>query len=325
VQAFESLVEMLRAWLRAEPMPPLAEAAWPLAQAHRLGGLVHALQPPMEAATARAAATAWLKQSARTLHLARAFAAHWPPDAPAPLVLKGFDVLENLLRDPGARRVSDLDLLLPDPAWAELVARWRPLADEVRTPRGERHAAESPYELGFVFDGALLELHRHPQPHHRGGPSGHSLALDAVPGRLEGLPVLYPSPEGRLLLWLVNQVKGSFHTDLTDVVDLVLALRALSGPGAMARVGELARACGLETAWPLALARARWLLPELPLEGLAATAPFSPLASWMPALAPTPAHPSALRFQAMKFALTSPAHRLGLVARGLTATFRARR
>jgi hypothetical protein len=279
----------------------------------------------MDAATARAAAATWLAQSARTLHLARAFGMHWPPDAPAPLVLKGFDVVENLLRDPGARRVSDLDLLVPDPDWAELVARWRPLATEVRIPRGERHAAESPYELGFVFDGALLELHRHPQPHHRGGPSGHRVSLDAVPGRLEGVPVLYPSPEGRLLLWLVNQVKGSFHTDLTDVVDLVLALRALSGPDAMARFGGLAGACGLAAAWPLAAARARWLLPELRFDGLAANANAQPWVRCMPAIAPTPKPSSVLRFQAMKFALTAPAHRFGLVARGLTATFRGQR
>ncbi len=325
MQAFESLVAMLRAWLRAEPLPPLVEAAWPLAQAHRLGGLVHFVQPPMDATTARAAATAWLSQSARTLHLSRTFAARWPPETPAPLVLKGFDIGENLLRDPGARRVSDLDLLLPDPAWAELVARWRPLADEVRTPRGERHADESPYELGFVFDGALLEVHRHPQPRHRGGPSGHSLYLGAVPGRLEGVPVLYPSPEARVLVWLVNQVKGSFHTDLTDVVDLVLALRGLSDPGAGERVGELARACGLAAAWSLALTRARWLLPELFIERLAPTATAWVAGQWMPTLAPTPTRPSALRFQALKVALTPQAHRLGLVTRGLTATFRARR
>lgn len=324
---FDALVALLRAWLHGQRLPRLTASALAVAEAHRIAGLVYHIRPPMDQLTAARARQIWSAQAGHALRLARTLAQRWPSSAAPPLVFKGFDIAENLLRDPGARRVSDLDLLLPDPAWARVHSEWSRSAGRVCAPRGERYPDEPAYEAGFAWDAALIELHRHPQPPHRGGPSGFAVYAGARPGSLSGLDVLYPHPRDRVLLWLVNQCKGSLATDLADGVDLALSLRACtSEAGAGLDALESAvRALELEPAWHVCQRRFAALgLIDAP-RSATATLRVRALEALSPALGPVPQTPSPARFQAIKLALTPPRLRAGVLARGLRARSPAQR
>ena len=327
VDDFDALVALLRAWLRGQRLPRLTASALAVAEAHRVAGLVYHIRPPMDQPTAARARQIWAEQAGHALRLTCTLTEQWPTSAPPPLVFKGFDIAENLLRDPGARRVSDIDLLLPDPAWARVRSALSPSATRVQSPRGERYPHEPAYEAGFVWGNTLLELHRHPQPPHRGGPSGFLVYARALPGTLVGLEVLYPTAQDRVLLWLVNQCKGSLATDLADLVDLALSLRALASEagGTFDALEASVATFKLNAAWHICLRR----LAALDLVDVPPTAAATPLEraieALSPALGPTPKTPSSARFQAIKLALT-PAHlRAGVLARGLRARSPARR
>ena len=324
VDDFDALVAVLRAWLRGQQPPRLPASALTVAEAHRVAGLVYHIRPIMDQTTATRARQIWTEQAGHALRLERTFGERWPRDAPPPLVFKGFDVVEGLLRDPGARRVSDLDLLLPDPAWGRVHARLSESAERVQRPRGERFEGEPDYEAGFVWGGSLIELHRHPQPLHRGGPSGFQVYSQGRLGAFGGHAVLYPSAVDRVRLWLVNQCKGSLHADLADMVDLALALRALPADETTALEASVA-AMQLETAWRVSVRRLAALgLVETP----ACPAPSSlerAVDALVPALGPKRRTPAPARFQAIKLAITPAPLRWGVVARGLTATSPARR
>ena len=327
VDDFDTLVALLRAWLRGQPLPRLPASALTVAEAHRVAGLVYHIRPPMDQPTEARARQIWTTQAGHALRLTRTFAAQWPKTAPPPLVFKGFDIAENVLRDPGARRVSDLDLLLPDPAWAHVHAVWSRSATRVQAPRAERYPGEPAYEAGFAWDDALLELHRHPQPQHRGGPSGFFVYARARPGVLSGLDVLYPSAPDRVVLWLVNQCKGSLSTDLADLVDLALALRALEAEtdGSLDALSASVTRFDLEAAWHVCLRRLASTdlvdAPRCPTPTRLERA----LNALSPELGPVPRTPSPARFQAIKLALTPARLRAGVVARGLRAKSPGRR
>ena len=311
-----TLQTCLRAFVVGErTLPPLDAEGWAMAQAHRLAGTVYHMQVPLGHDERQAAKQTWLSQAAAHVRRAAVLAERWPATSRAPLVFKGADLVENLYGDPGARRMSDLDLLLPPLDHAEALAALSPRADRMAYPRSECFAAEPPYEVALHFGDVVLELHQAPQPLHRGGPAAADLYARSVPGHLAGCSVRYPAPEDRLLLWLTNQAKGSFQGDLADLLDLCMLLRAMPTPCPWMALAEHARAAGLGRPLQLAVRRlARsGLWPE----------PLPALTLWNDRLADTllasqdqPAVDlPAWRFQALKVWLADDPARPAIVSR----------
>lgn len=250
------LARTLRAWLAGHrPLSPLPPGVARIAERHRLSGTLYHIGAPVHEVDENAIRAAWAANVAGHLSRVAALQRAWPAGAPAPVVIKGADIGEHLFDDPGARRCSDLDLLLPDPHFDAVAAHLAALADEVCRPRHERLRGEAPFQLGFRFGAALLELHREPQPPHRGGPAGAAIARRALPGRLGELAVRRPAPIDRLLLWLTNQAKQSFLGDLADQLDLALILRALAPRTRWTTARRRAEEVGLGRPFALAVLR----------------------------------------------------------------------
>ena len=313
-----SLRRCLRNHLAGQPpLPTLDAAAVVLGEAHRLGGSLYHMGARVGHEDGARLRGIWAAQAAAHLRRVAVLRSVWPPDAPPPLVFKGGDLVENIYRDPGARRMSDLDLLLAPTDHAAVLARLTPLADATTLPRGERFAHEPPYEVALRFGDVTLELHRSPQPPHRGGPDAAGLLARSVAGSLDGLAVRYPHPLDRVLLWLVNMAKGSFHGDLSDYFDLASALQALSKPTPWTHLADRAATSGLSRPWRLAcrqLATSEiWpgVLPEMGRwdDALAA--------ALLPPLDVPPVHTPSWRFQGLKLWLADPPRRTGMIARAL--------
>jgi hypothetical protein len=331
------LVDALRCGLVGDRPPDLPPAAARLAARHRVLGLLYHIgarlgEPDAAAAeateaaeAARAAEAAWSQNLAghlaRKAALARIWPAHiWPEGGAAPLVIKGADLAENLYDDPGARAANDLDLLLPDPAFTALAAAFAalPIADRRPPPRYERFARETPASIGLAVDGVLIELHRHVAPPHRLRLSTAALWSRGHPDRWGEVPVRWPSPLDRLLIWLANAASDAFHHDLAALYDLALILRALGG--LEARPDWLgwrrhAASAGLGNAFDLAVHRlaSSGLWPgRLPDRA-------RPAVYWADRLLPSVfegrSAPSPVRFQAVKLWLCDGAHRPGVLAR----------
>ncbi|MEZ4468545.1 MAG: nucleotidyltransferase family protein [bacterium] len=273
-----ALTSLLRCWLEGQPPPPASDetALLTAARHHRLAGTLYHIGTPLRESNATQARAAWADNLGA--HLLRVETLHriWPTRAPPPLVFKGADVAENLLDDPGARQARDLDLLVPPAAWPELARHLGRAADAVEHPRHAHLAGDPPLAVGLRFGPVLIELHAHPWPPHRGGPDGWFFSARGRPGRLGDTDVIYPRPEDRLLLWLGNQAKGAFTTDLADWLDLALILKTC-GPGP----ATLAARTGLERPWQVARRR-------LGRVGLASPLPGGPAARAIDALLPDP-------------------------------------
>jgi hypothetical protein len=260
-----NLRECLRAFTAGAPdLPPLDAAGWAQAQAHRLAATVYHMRAAGGHEERQIAYRTWANQAAAHLMRCACLARNWPTDGPAPLLIKGADLAEHVYRDPGARRMSDLDVLVPAEAFESVTRALRRRADAVHAPRGEGFPGDPPYELGFVFGDVTLEVHRALQPFHRGGPDPAALYRRSTPGMLEGLPIRVPGPMDRVLVWLTNQCKGSFQSDLADALDLALILRALPHPRPYRALATSARREGLERALALAVRRlgAAGIFPE---------------------------------------------------------------
>lgn len=320
----ESLRTCLRAFVDGDrALPALGAEDVAMASAHRLAGTLYHMRVPLGHVERQSVQRTWASQAAAYVQRVAVLRAQWPADAPAPLLFKGADLVENLYGDPGARRMSDLDLLLPPTTFDAVAGVLSACADACSTPRTEAFHGEVPYEVGLRFGDVTLELHRAPQPLHRGGPSAEALYAASTPGTLDGLAVRFPAPEDRWLLWLTNQAKGSFQGDLADLLDLCLILRALPAPLPWTRLLARARAAGLSRPARLALrrlARAQLWSGPLPAVGEVSDA----LAD---RLLPPPDAPAlemaTWRFQGLKLWLADPHRREAILARA-GATLRQR-
>ncbi len=151
------------------------------------------------------------------------------------------------------------------------------------------------------MDGILIELHSHPQPPHRANLPGQELWARGVTANLGPMVVRYPSPQDRVLLWLTNQAKGGFRGDLSDLLDLALALRALGPP--WQPLQQAVVEAGLRRPFELAVLRLEhsglslWDLPPVRDRAVRAAARLLP-----PLLTPrgTATRADYLQFQAMK-------------------------
>ena len=257
------LALILRAWRTARPdkiatyidASPDAARLCALARQHRLGGLLHRILPDPAPTVAAALRADWHRNLAGHLQRAAVFDRVWPHSAPPPLVFKGADVAESLFADPGARASSDLDLLLPDPHFDEVAKHLGARADVILRPVFVRRCGDIPHELGFSFDSIVIELHREPQPAHRGRLRGRSIWQRGTPARLGAHLTRRPSPIDRVLLWLVGAVNQAFALDLADWLDLALLLDHLPRSNRWSRLRAATTASGLRRPWILACHR----------------------------------------------------------------------
>ena len=326
----QPLVTALRAWIGGTlSVPSLPTGITRLAGQHRLNGTLYHIGADLSESDAAKAEESWSQNIAGHLTRGAALAAIWPTSSPAPLVFKGADLAENLFDDPGARAANDLDVLLPETVFDETVDAISTHGTRCPPPLGERFAGEAPYAVGLQTEGVLIEIHRHPQPAHLATLRGDALYQRSESGLLATLPVRFPTPEDRLLLWLTNQAKGAFFCDLAAWVDLCLILRQITGLDwrqHTARLRNAASAVGLKNAYDLAVVRLTssglWpgSQPSQPHRpGLVAANALLP-----PVLGPI-GPPPVLRLQAVKTWLCTPRARIGLFGRALATLHRGER
>ncbi|MCA9538061.1 MAG: nucleotidyltransferase family protein [Myxococcales bacterium] len=320
-----ALVKACRDWLAGRALAPLPAGVVAFAEQHRLAGALHHLGAPMAAGDAALAERAWAQNLAGHLARVGALGRLWPVSAPPPLVFKGADIGERLFDDPGARAANDLDLLLPSPDFEAVDAALAGLRRRP-APRTERFAGEPPHAIGLATDDVLIELHREPQPPHRARLRAAEVYARAEAGRLGAVNVRWPTSRDRLLLWLTNQAKDAFHSDLAALLDLALILCALGGEQAPLSVLR-AEACeaGLGRSFDLGRVRLHqsglwpWALP-LPKRR----------SVWRVARALPDVHtgrrePNQARFQAIKLWLCAPAARFAVLLRGAATVMRGGR
>ncbi len=311
------LLRALRAWVEGSPPPALPEGVSLLAAEHRLAGALYHIRPPLSDTDGARCEAAWAQNVAGHLLRVRALEERWPETAPAPLVIKGADLAENVYGDPGARAAVDLDLLLPAREERRVGAALAAVADSVTLPDYERWPAEAPCGRGYHFSPILLELHAAPQPEHRARLTGAALWPRGRMGRLGSVAVRYPTPVDRVLIWITNQAKGSFSGDLADLLDFALLLRD-QGAG-FAEIAARATETGLRRPYEVALLRLGasgiwpWELPAVRDPGARAAARVAGSVLGPPL---GPGHLRTLRRQALKLWLCDGRGRLGTVARG---------
>ena len=292
------LLRALRSWLDGSTPQPLPPGTAEIAERHRLAGTLYHIGVRLSDPDAARCEQAWVINVAGHLRRAAALEARWPPEAIPPLVFKGADYGERIYQDPGARSSVDLDLLVPCHDFKRLS---QALGDTPSLPRYERFPWERPYALGFRVEGVLVELHSHPQPPHRADLTGKDLWERGITANLGPMVVRYPSPQDRVLLWLTNQAKGGFRGDLSDLLDLALALRALGPP--WRPLQQAVVEAGLRRPFELALLRLEhsglslWDLPPVRGRSVRAAARLLP-----PLLTPrgSATRTDYLQFQAMK-------------------------
>ena len=204
---------------------------WRASQAE-LGGLIWELTPHATRAQLSGSAhlhRLWLRQGASHLARSAALSMHWPQDLPPPLLIKGSDLELSLYPrralSAGARASSDWDVILPDPHYTSLVKTWTRRFGAPIQPQSARFIDEEPHEVGFLINGALIEVHRDPAPRFFSPLSGEDLWRR---GRRaftpEGLEVKHPQPTDRLLIWLVNYAKAGGAVRSQSWLDLTLIL-----------------------------------------------------------------------------------------------------
>lgn len=298
-----ALTSLLRQWLARQALAPPPSSPVKAALDHRLAGTLYHIKAPLGESDTLVCRSAWADQLGAHLLRVEALSRIWPREAPPPLIFKGADLAENLYNDPGARQARDLDLLVPPSAFDGLVRHLARSADQLERPRHERFAHDREHAVGLRFGPLLIEVHAHPWPPHRGGPDGWCVWSRGVAGRLGDLPVLFPCPADRLLLWLGNMSKGAFLSDLGDLLDFVLISRRWTSRGE-------ADALGLGLALDVAQARLR-------LSGLAegADAAIPGLNRWLPPPDAARASLPRLRAQVLKTWLAAPGARPAIVAR----------
>lgn len=247
------LMNALRAWLAGRAVPPLSKAAVDLAFDNRLAGLLYHIQAPLSEFDRARTEARWTANLAAHLHRVQRLNSIWT-DLPPPLIYKGADLAEHIYDDPGARRAGDLDLIVPSTAYAKAIERLRPQAVDVRRSPHEALPGEPMAGIGFDFGAVLIEVHLDPQPRHRRRFDGDALYRRGSEGALGALQVRFPSAIDRVLICVTNQAKTGFCSDLADLLDLTLCLKAL-GSGRASVLRKAARTAELSGALELCLLR----------------------------------------------------------------------
>ena len=202
---------------------------------HELGGLIWELTPSSlrhHLTFADRLRYLWLQHNYAHLARATALMRHWPSNAPPPLLIKGADlelqVYTSFNLSPGCRMSSDWDLIIPEPAYHDVVAEWTRHFGTPILPRTVHLPHEGSHEVGFNVDGLLIDLHRDPAPRFFSLLQGVHLWKRAQPFQTpDSFLVRVPTPIDRLLLWLINYAKAGGVMRILSWVDLTLILIVL--------------------------------------------------------------------------------------------------
>lgn len=197
----------------------------------------------------------WLKRAAGQLARGIALSTAWPSNAPAPLLIKGVDLEENVYPRRGlglgSRSSSDWDILLPSETYHAVFDLWHTQYGPPISPKGVHLANERAYEYGFYIEGLLFELHSAPCPS-----AFNTLSSDEIYERSSafvsswGQSVRCPSYGDRLLIWLINFAKSGGALRLLDWFDLCLILDGATHNGLTTEeLNELVKAHHLSSSW----------------------------------------------------------------------------
>lgn len=189
--------------------------------------------------------------------------------------LKGMWLVLRLYRDPGARAMVDLDVLVPARDF------WRACA----ALRGAGFVASDPvpldrFPIRFFYDHRFVhpdlphswvELHRYLVYRAFAAPDYDAVFAEAEPFEEDGTSLLALSPEDTLLHLAVHQAKHSFRVFLRDTADVAaLAAHGLDWP----ELHRRARSAGaMGSLWVALLSSVRSLNAPIPKEAIAALEP----------------------------------------------------
>jgi hypothetical protein len=169
------------------------------------------------------------------------------------LRLKGIAYIATLYDDPAERPMTDIDLLVPGPRFAEAAGRLRALGYVDDGKRNQRSAAN--HAVTFRRRESAIDLHRSMVQRGR-----MALDLDAVWWNATPLPdgSLVADPTSQYLIHLAHMARQEFAVPLIAFADAARLVARLSGPPPAGAWG-LARAHRLLEAYLEALGRARLL------------------------------------------------------------------
>ena len=282
----ERAIDVAGAWRVAPLLRALGEAALPADGRRRLRR-VHA---------------AGVAQAALTIRRSEAVLAMLAQAGAECVVIKGVALIAGLYRDPAARMVSDLDVVVREHDAPRVEGLLEAAGYRCDDPPRERHLADirasvrlHNFSRTFVRDGHEVDLHWQFSPRPPAGLDAEALLASAQTERLGTTQIRVASPVAAMLLTVHHALRGSFvpRTTLKDAADLA--------------------------AW-WTLGRTRWRLDDLVAAARRAGLAPSLLAMWRLVGDRDPAHPLSAGTAMLDASLTS---RERSEAAGLVAFFEA--
>jgi hypothetical protein len=243
-----ALTRSLSCWLEGgSERPHIGPELCTYIRIHRLSALLYHIGASLGEHVEQRAQAKWTLNTQAYLARIVSLKHSWSDISCVPLLIKGADYNENVYQDPGARSAVDLDILVSEAEFTAVQTKIK--SDRIRT----QDCATS---VGYENQGVLLELHSTIGPDAFVSALGDEILAQGQQTEFDGLAVLFPSPDHRLIIWLANQSKAAFIDGLWSLMDLALILKPLvvgRSPLEWTRLVEMAKRCGLQRAFDLAL------------------------------------------------------------------------